>query len=180
MTTAQFNVTPSRLAASIMRLWLRDNWWTLAIAPAISLMLAAMGDVRFLFVALILIFVVIPPVMFIIYFYYGMTPEARFSILPHRVTADNAGLHIIYAPCDDETAPRSPDTIDRRDLYGATLDDKYLYVRLRAPRYALVMIPVDSLHADAGPYNGPAASPTAVAHQWLNFLQNRIKSGMPE
>ena len=69
MTTARFKVSPSCLIASITKRWLADNWWMLAIAPAISLMLAAMGDIRFMFVALIMIFTVIPPAVFIIYFF---------------------------------------------------------------------------------------------------------------
>jgi len=177
MTTAQFKISPSRLAAGIMKKWLADNWWMLAIAPTVSLMLAVMGDLRFLFVALIMIFVVIPPVMFIVYFYYGMTPAARYSILLHRVTADTAGLHIIYEAEDENTSPPRPELIGWADIAETRLDNDNLYIHLRKPRYSLVIIPVDKLSSDNTSTDiNTSAAPMSVAREWLDFSQKSIQS----
>ena len=101
-------------------------------------MLAAMGDIRFMFVALIMIFTVIPPAVFIIYFYYGVTPAARYSILLHYITADNSGLHITYIAEYENTNVPEPELIGWTDITDASADDKNMYLYLRNPRYSLM------------------------------------------
>ncbi len=172
MTTARFKGSPSCLISSITKRWLADNWWMLAIAPAISLMLAAMGDIRFMFVALIMIFTVIPPAVFIIYFYYGVTPAARYSILLHYITADNSGLHITYIAEYENTNVPEPELIGWTDITDASADDKNMYLYLRNPRYSLIIVPVDKL-SPVETASGVELS--AITGDWLKFSRKNIK-----
>ena len=154
MTSEIYKISPSRLAATITRYWLADYWWTLVIAPAIALMVGAMGDTRFLLVALILIFLVIPPAVFFIYFYYGLSPAARFSILPHRIEANDNGLTFtFYHPDDTESenghTPTSTETIVWHDIKSVATDSETLTFRLGNGSYSFILLPASAL-SDTG------------------------------
>lgn len=134
-----YKVAPSRLAGMIMKLWIKRNWWWLALPPAACLVLAAAVDVKFTLIALIMVFLVIPPLMITVYYYHALAPEARMSVLPHRVESLPEGLRIVYEPIDDTMPARTDDFIPRDTIVKVTLTPDYTVYHLG--RYTLLPVP---------------------------------------
>ena len=67
-------------------IFLADNWLWMVLPVALCGVLAVWIDVRFVIVALMVLFVVLPMLLALLYFYYGFSPEARWSIMEKRYT----------------------------------------------------------------------------------------------
>lgn len=146
--TLPYRVTAPQLAAQITRLWLADHWLALAAVPVVCLIAGAVFDLRFVFVALILIFLIMPGIVFTVYFYYGLSPECRFSLLPHRMIIDCTALTVDYISDDDDRQPRAPETIDWSQLtFIDTAPDKII-MQYGSSRYSLIIIPRTAFEND--------------------------------
>ncbi len=148
IATEEFKVEAPELAVAIMKVWLRRNWWVLALAPALSIVLAAAGgDMRFVYVALILLFLVLPPVMIGVYFYHALAPETRLSVLSHRVIMEPDGLRVEYAvPADDdgEVEPRPDDFIALSEIRKVVAEHGRIIYRLDRGVYSLMIVPASA------------------------------------
>lgn len=82
-----------------MRRW----WWVIAL-PVVACGIMALGDLRFVFVAMILVFMVIPFVAFNVHFYSLLSPELRCRLHRQRfLISYGASIKIEYeAPVDEE------------------------------------------------------------------------------
>lgn len=63
---------------------------------------AAIADIRWLIVALMLACIVAPMVMAWLYLYYGLRPECFVNILPHKVRIDTKGIRVIILQANEE------------------------------------------------------------------------------
>ena len=63
METEIFKVSPSIYMRTLMTMWIKRNWWAIALPVAACIALALTVDVKFVYVALMMVFVVIPPIM---------------------------------------------------------------------------------------------------------------------
>ncbi len=94
----------SRYLSIVTRLFLKRYWWCLALPVLAFVVLAVLlTDIRFLLVALIVTFAAIPALLPLIYYYYALAPEGRWSVLPHRLVADVGALTIQFA--DENMSP---------------------------------------------------------------------------
>lgn len=141
MTTEVYKTGAHALAGYIMKQWMRRNWWVMALPPAVCLALAAIVDIKFVLIALIMVFVVLPPIMITVYFYHALAPEARMSILPHRITADDRGLRIIYEPPSDDLPARPDDMIPWSRITKTTVTTTLIAYRLDSGRYTAILLP---------------------------------------
>lgn len=151
MTTASFKITPSAYARHLMRMWTRAHWWLVAVPPAVSLALAIAVDWKFLFVAVILVFIVIPHIMVTVYYYHALSPESAMSILPHKIAFEPDALRIIYEPDDTDNPDDSPrqlrdnDIIPRDSIKAVTTHKSDVILHLSAGKYRILVIPVSAL-----------------------------------
>lgn len=141
MTTESYKLGAHSLAAYIMKQWIRRNWWIIAIPPAICIVLAALVDIKFLFIALIMVFVMLPPAMITIYFYHALAPEARMTILSHRVEMNDDGLRISYDPPADDIPARDDDVIGWSRIKGVKTEMEQIAYRLDSGKYCMLIIP---------------------------------------
>lgn len=135
VSTEIYKVGAPALATAIMKLWIRRNWWAMALGPALCLVTAATVDVKFVYIALMMVFVVLPPVMITVYFYHALSPEARMTVLPHRVVKEAGGLRIIYEGADEDTPPRVDDFIPWSRIRGRRIGGGMIQYRLNYGRY---------------------------------------------
>lgn len=155
MTTPPHKVHPHTLVRLLMTEWIKRNWWWIAIPPVTAIVVAAaLHDLRFLLVALIWVFLVAPPVMIIVYFYYALSPEARYSIRLHTITATPQGITISYppepSPEPDEAGAQNPteatpqafadDFIPFAEITSVKNHPQYLAIYLGSP-YKIILIP---------------------------------------
>lgn len=94
ITTNSFKVSGGEYVEILFKLFVGRWWWIGAIAVIGVFSLSAI-NINFIYVALMLIFIVIPMIMAFLYIYYGLVPESRLSILEKSaiISSDAIELH---------------------------------------------------------------------------------------
>ncbi len=72
-------------------MFLAENWLWLVLPVAVCAVLAIWVDVRFVIVAMMVVLMVLPMLLALLYFYYGFSPEARWSIMEKQVDLTDRG-----------------------------------------------------------------------------------------
>lgn len=124
-------------------MFLADNWLWMVLPIAICAILAFFVDVRFIIVAMMILFIVMPMVLALLYFYYGFSPEARWSIMEKTLTIGNEGITLTFT---DERMKKH--AILRDDVrYIIEKEDVWLMM-LRGKRYTCFMLPTSVIDPD--------------------------------
>ena len=121
-------------------MFLADNWLWMVLPVAVCGMLAIFIDVRFIIVALMILFVILPMLLALLYFYYGLSPEARWSIMEKTATIDDSGISLVFA---DERMKKH--VILRDDVRSIIEKDDALIIMLRGKRYTCLMLPASTV-----------------------------------
>lgn len=106
VTTAPFLTTSGDYFSVLLSAWLPRYGWILAL-PIIAFAVIGyiLQDERWMLVALMLLFIVMPMAMSFLYTYYMLTPEARRSVLRKRVVIVPGNyLRLEYLPDDDKSS----------------------------------------------------------------------------
>lgn len=131
-------------------------------------MCAAVGavvDVRFLFIALMLLFIVVPMLMSFLYTYYMLTPEARRAVTRKEVEIDEGNsLRLIYLPPEkvalktpllgvevdpedmtvDVVVPE-PETIEWSKIKRVKYGSRFVIYILDTPRLQFILVPYEAM-----------------------------------
>ena len=121
-------------------MFLADNWLWMVLPVAVCGMLAIFIDVRFIIVAMMILFIVMPMLLALLYFYYGLSPEARWSIMEKTATIDDSGITLDFA--DDRMKKH---VILRDDVRSIIEKDDALIIMLRGKRYTCLMLPASAV-----------------------------------
>lgn len=121
-------------------MFLADNWLWMVLPVAVCGMLAIFIDVRFIIVALMILFVILPILLALLYFYYGLSPEARWSIMEKTATIDDSGIILDFA---DERMKKH--VVLRDDVRSIIEKDDALIIMLRGKRYTCLMLPASAV-----------------------------------
>ena len=124
-------------------MFLADNWLWMVLPIAVCGMLAIFIDVRFIIVALMILFVVLPMLLALLYFYYGLSPEARWSIMEKTATIDDSAITLDFV---DERMKKH--VIPREDVHDIIEKDDALIIMLRGKRYTSLMLPASVVNPD--------------------------------
>lgn len=83
--TKEIKMAPKKMLATLFLQY--GMPWTIAglIGIVVFIVLGIAVDSRFLFLALIWIFLIIPLVVAFLYFFYGMKPLTAFNSIPHKI-----------------------------------------------------------------------------------------------
>ena len=127
----EHHVEASRYLSIVVRLFLKLYWWCFALPVTAFVALAAVrADTRFLIVALIVALAAFSAVLPLVYYYYALAPEGRWSVLPHRLVADEKGLALHFTDEDLKPITISCEAIVRRRVSRGCmllmLDDRRL------------------------------------------------------
>ena len=137
MTIGNCCVTAGQYMRHVCLMFMADNWLWMVLPVAVCAILAVWVDVRFLIVALMVLFIVLPMVLALLYIYYGLSPEARWSIMDKTVTLACDGItmdftdirmrkHVI--PADDVH-----NIIEKEDVVMLMLNSGRRYTCLMIP-----------------------------------------------
>ena len=130
------HVTAGSYMRELCLMFLADNWLWLVLPVAVCAMLAIWVDVRFAIVAMMVLFIVLPMVLALLYFYYGLSQEARWSIMDKSVTIDDEGITLTF------TDPRmKTHAIRWDDVRGIIEKDDVVMLMLGGRRYNCLMLP---------------------------------------
>lgn len=108
MTTEIYCLKPSAYVRQIMARWLGRYRLALLSPVATALVFGATADVRFFFVALMLLFLIVPFALSHVYFSYALKPEAAACTGWQRLELDDDGtLRTVRATAPGSEQPAS-------------------------------------------------------------------------
>lgn len=143
MTIDNCSVSAGFYMRHLGALFLTDNWFYMVAPLALCAVLAIWIDVRFVIVAMMVLFMVIPLLLAMLYFYYGLSPEARRSIMEKAVAIDNQSMTLSFV---DERMKKH--VIRRDDVRQIIEKDDAFLVMLRGKRYTCLMLPASAVNPD--------------------------------
>lgn len=120
-----------------------DSWLWMVAPVAVCAVFAIWIDVRFLIVALMVLFFVLPMILTLLYFYYGFSPEARWSIMEKAVTVDDKGMTLAF------TDERMKKHVIGWDDVRSIIEEKDAWLlMLKGKRYTCLMLPASVINPD--------------------------------
>jgi hypothetical protein len=159
MITESFKVSPTTLATEILKMWLERNYWMLVVPPAACIIMAMFVDIKFIFVAVVLIFLILPPILLFVYYFHALSPESRYSILEHHISMSEEGINIIY---DGEDA-HNPEFLAWSDISALLIGSDKIVYKLRKDTYAIIILPFSAL------------SEQGKIISWINFSKKMLE-----
>ena len=143
MTIENCSVTTGTYMRHLCMMFLADNWLWMVAPVAVCAVLAVWIDVRFVIVALMVLFVVMPMLLALLYFYYGFSPEARWSIMEKSATVDGQSITLHFT---DERMKTH--VIQWGDVRTIIEKDDALLLMLKGKRYTCLMLPMSVVNPD--------------------------------
>lgn len=137
-------VPASKYMRVIARRWLGDWWWCFVLPVAVCVALMAwLPDVRWGLAALLIVVAAMPLALALLYFYYGLAPAARWSVMNKEVALTDEGVTLRFTPLSDneDEAPTSEKKchIAWGDVAEIVYNEEY--VLLFVGRYEALMLP---------------------------------------
>ena len=136
-------VTANSYMRQVGALFLADNWLWMVAPVAVCALLAVWIDIRFVIVAMMVLFIVLPMVLALLFFYYGLSPEARWSIMEKSMKIDSTGMTLSFQDERMKTHVISwddvRDIIEKKDV---------LLLMLKGRRYTCLMLPASVVNPD--------------------------------
>lgn len=125
--TLSYTTSPSGYIRMAMGEVLARYRWsiTLPLTLAIVTLLAAgtfCGDIRYMLIALILIFIVVPGLLALAYFSAALTPTAAMCVLPrHLIIIPGKQITVVYEPFrhrQETVKPHAPAVVEWNAISG--------------------------------------------------------------
>lgn len=168
--TRPFTTRSGDYLSVLLSLWLPRYGWTVFIPIVICLVIGAIYDERFLLIALMLLFIVIPMLSSFLYPYYMLTPEARRAVHRKEVEiAEGSHIRLIYLPDEEKSDSHKrellplerdegqaesirehkwpvpqPEEIPWSDVVRVKYTPRFRVYILKAPRLTFLLIPHES------------------------------------
>lgn len=102
----------------------------------------------FAFVALMMLFIVIPMIMSFLYFYYALTPEAIMAMRNKRILINpDKGITVTYEPADtDDSVPAFPPShVNWQEITEIEYRNHDIMLHLTGSHYRFILIPYDAI-----------------------------------
>lgn len=93
--TLPYRISSSRYFGIILRRILLQ-WWAVCALLLVALVGATCYDLRFGIILLMVIFLILPMMLFFLYFHYALRPEAFYSVVEKQVLIHAQGIDCIY------------------------------------------------------------------------------------
>lgn len=143
-TTEEFRTTPSEYLRHALKKRLTTAM-TIIVIPLLASIIAAFYDVRWLFVALIILFLLLPTAIMITYLSELLTPEAHQALAPKNVRFEiGKAISITHLPISEESTAQPPTRIPWNNLTAFALTDRKLVITAQNLSYPL-LIPLGAI-----------------------------------
>lgn len=136
-------------------LFVADNWLWMALPVAVCAVCAIWVDVRFVIVALMVLLIVLPMVLALLYFYYGLSPQARWSMMNKAITVDATGMTLTF-----EDPRMKTHAIAWDDVRHIIEKDDVWMILLKDRRYSCLMLPSSVIDPDVAQQLGEFVTQT--------------------
>ncbi|MGM9832723.1 MAG: hypothetical protein ACI31A_03435 [Candidatus Limisoma sp.] len=143
--TEPYQVPASVYMRRLFADWLADRWWTVAavVLPFVGL---SFVDLRFVYVALMAGFIVVPMLLGFVYFYYAFRPVAVSAVRRQVARIDDGGITIVYL---NEEQPVGEAHYEWTAFGDCTVADGYIRLEFVDRTYAFLLVPQESFATDA-------------------------------
>lgn len=127
---------------------------TALVLPLLCCIVASIKDLRFAFIALIIVFLIAPLVMAYIYYSRLLTIEAQRAIWQKHIIFDgeSRSITVIFDSDDSECKPPKPIIIKPNDVKQVQIRSKQLIMELKDKELPLI-IPTVRLPFSVNPYD---------------------------
>lgn len=93
--TLPFRITSQRYFGIIFR-QLLVQWWSVLLLLLMAMVCATIFDLRFGIVILMFLFIILPLIVFMLYYNYALRPESFYSVVEKIVLIDAQGIDCVY------------------------------------------------------------------------------------
>ena len=156
--TNAFNTTSNQYTQSVLLLILSHWWWVPMLLILVCALLSVTVNPSFVFVALILIFIIVPTVLMFIYFHQSTTQEARIALLKKVLIIGNDGINIDFNSINKvryevneevkETITPKPLFIARSEIKKVEYTGYNIRLYLKGGKYKFITIPINEIEGD--------------------------------
>ena len=140
----EFGISSGKWCYLLMREYFIVNWWLYCI-PLVACIVAGFFDFRFILVALMLLFLLIPVALYFVYVTYGLLPENRYSIMKKYATIDEKGveLHVSeeHAKNNSRVIAISWGSIDK-----IKISRDFVLIFYKSGKFRFLVVPNDSFY----------------------------------
>ena len=120
-----------------------ENWLWMVAPLAVCGVFAYWIDVRFIFVAFMTLLVLMPMILALLYIYYGLSPDARWSIMEKTAILDEDGITLEFT---DERMKTHAIRWD--DVRYIIENNDVVMLMLKGSRYRCLMLPASAVDPD--------------------------------
>lgn len=93
--TLPFRITSQRYFGIIFR-QLLTRWWSVALLLLIAMAGATAYDLRYGIIMLMFLFIILPLIVFMLYYNYALRPESFYSVVEKVVLIHAEGIDCVY------------------------------------------------------------------------------------
>lgn len=148
MISETFTITPRAYLNRLTVDWLARHWLLLSL-PFLVVLVWTMFDLRALYVALILIFLLYPMGLTLVWFNYALSPQSIKAVYTKRVAIADNKLTISYLPKnEDDTHLPSNEIICWDAISGYEMSSKQLIVRTGGRLDDCIIIPLEAMNEE--------------------------------
>ena len=143
--TQPYQVSASAYMRQLFADWLADRWWTV-VAVVLPFVALSFVDVRFVYVALMAGFIVVPMLLGFVYFYYAFRPVAVSAVRRQLARIDDAGITVVFLNddmCVGETR------YEWAAFDDCTVANDYIRLDFVDGSYSFMLIPKNSFASEA-------------------------------
>ena len=129
-----FAISSTIYTKLVFRGYFARYWWLYAL-PLSILIILTFYNINFLYTILMLCFIVFPMALIMVYFWYLLTGEIRWSILEKEMAISDSGIMLTF---EDFTKELQWD-----EFSGFSTTGKYLLLKFKVRRFTYFVIPFD-------------------------------------
>lgn len=129
-----FAISSAIYTKLVFRGYIARYWWLYAL-PLSILIILTFYNINFLYTILILCFIVYPMALIMVYFWYLLTGEIRWSILEKEMAISDSGIMLTFEGFTKE--------LQWDEFSGFSTTGKYLLLKFKVRRFTYFVIPFD-------------------------------------
>ncbi len=129
-----FAISSAIYTKLVFRGYFARYWWLYAL-PLSILIILTFYNINFLYTILILCFIVYPMALIMVYFWYLLTGEIRWSILEKEMAISDSGIMLTFEGFTKE--------LQWDEFSGFSTTGKYLLLKFKVRRFTYFVIPFD-------------------------------------
>ncbi len=145
-TSDIISIPPGTYIRHVMSRWTGRWWWALAI-PFVGFLIAAAWHPAFMFVALIWLFLIVPPLIMMVYIVYGMRPGVQNFLRPHRVTITDSSITLTFMTTDGY-ADLPPSEIACSAVSSVHVSRSAIVIYLSGGLHDIIVLPLSAVPDD--------------------------------